>query len=402
MSLQQLQHPLDLVSQAVEFDRHPAAAMHAADRLIAWCQSIRVACAQHLAATGELHHLSPGPHCTGRDLDALLHWADVAAQAPAFAAALADGAVAAAHLDELARSLRRLEPAQRSALLADQARLLTVATAGTATEFGRFLRREERRLGRVAGMPALEQQQRSVRLRTHTDRESGMRRYVLDLDPLSAVSFEQRLDAAVEALFHDAAPAGCPTDALERQQFLRAHALLRLSEGGGGRAGRPEIVVVVDATRCEPDGEPSVDWGLPVEIPHRVLHDLWGVADVVPVVVRNGIVLHAPGQLDLGRTTRLANRAQRRALRALYPTCAIPGCEVRFRHCKIHHVVWWRHGGRTDLHNLLPLCQRHHTTVHRDGWELHLGVDRTLTVRPPDGRRRAAAGLPTSNRGTRE
>src|SRR4029077_20092743 len=103
-------------------------------------------------------------------------------------------------------------------------------------------------------------------------------------------------------------------------------------------------------------------------------------------VVRDGVVLYAPGTLNLGRSTRLANRAQRRALAALYPSCAIPGCEVRFVNCKVHHVIWWDHCGRTDLINLLPLCERHHHAVHDDGWLLTLTADRTLTISFPDGR----------------
>ena len=134
------------------------------------------------------------------------------------------------------------------------------------------------------------------------------------------------------------------------------------------------------------DGPPSVDWGLPVEIPTRVLHDLWGRADVHAVFVRNGVVLYAPGVLDLGRTTRLANRAQRRALRAMYRRCAVPWCDVGFGRCKIHHVIWWRRGGRTDMCNLLPLCWRHHQLVHEGGWELTLGEQRVLRIREPSGR----------------
>ena len=102
------------------------------------------------------------------------------------------------------------------------------------------------------------------------------------------------------------------------------------------------------------------------------------------VIVRNGVIIHAPGTLNLGRTTRLANRAQRRALRALYPTCAIPGCDTRYELCKLHHVIWWEHGGRTDLDNLLPLCVRHHHAVHDTGWQLKLTPDRQLTITYPD------------------
>jgi hypothetical protein len=144
-------------------------------------------------------------------------------------------------------------------------------------------------------------------------------------------------------------------------------------------------VVVVDTSVGDGAAGPMVDWGIPVEVPHRVLADLVDDGQVHTVVVRNGVVLHAPGNLDLGRSTRLANRAQRRALRALYATCAIPGCPVRYQRCKLHHVEWWRHGGRTDLDNLLPVCIHHHTQIHDHGWDVTLGHNRELTIRFPDG-----------------
>lgn len=43
---------------------------------------------------------------------------------------------------------------------------------------------------------------------------------------------------------------------------------------------------------------PIVDWGIPVEVPGRVMAEMAGNADVHAVVVRNGVVLHAPGELD--------------------------------------------------------------------------------------------------------
>jgi hypothetical protein len=172
---------------------------------------------------------------------------------------------------------------------------------------------------------------------------------------------------------------------LEKQSFLRAHALLALLDGTGARLGRPEIVVVVDHTHPRPDGRPVIDWGIPVQLPDRVLADLAHTAKVCTVVVRNGVIIDAPGELNLGRTTRVANRAQRRALGALYATCAIPGCDVRYSRTKLHHVIWWHHDGRTDLCNLLPLCERHHHDVHNNGWMLTLTPDRTLTIQLPDG-----------------
>jgi hypothetical protein len=128
-----------------------------------------------------------------------------------------------------------------------------------------------------------------------------------------------------------------------------------------------------------------VDWSIPVQLPARVIAELARDADVHAVVVRNGVVLYAPGELNLGRDSRLASRDQRRALRALYTGCAIPGCTVGYDRCKLHHVIWWRHDGRTDLDNLLPVCTHHHTRIHHDGWIIELGPNRELTLRLPDG-----------------
>ena len=68
--------------------------------------------------------------------------------------------------------------------------------------------------------------------------------------------------------------------------------------------------------------------------------------------------------LDLGRTARYANRAQRRALAARDGGCAFPGCDRPHRSCDAHHIVWWEHGGTTDLDNLVLLCRFHHVITH--------------------------------------
>ncbi|NND75820.1 MAG: HNH endonuclease, partial [Ilumatobacter sp.] len=75
----------------------------------------------------------------------------------------------------------------------------------------------------------------------------------------------------------------------------------------------------------------------------------------------------------------------RRALRGLYRTCAIPGCSTHYDRCKLHHIIWWRHGGRTDLANLIPVCVHHHHKIHDAGWNITLGANRELTLTLPDG-----------------
>ena len=78
----------------------------------------------------------------------------------------------------------------------------------------------------------------------------------------------------------------------------------------------------------------------------------------------------------------------------MYATCGIPGCSVGFDRCDVHHVIWWRHGGRTDLANLLPVCTRHHAKIHHDGWTITLGANRELILTLPDGSR-MTTGPPT-------
>jgi predicted restriction endonuclease len=58
---------------------------------------------------------------------------------------------------------------------------------------------------------------------------------------------------------------------------------------------------------------------------------------------------------------------------------------VHYDRCKLHHITWWRNGGRTDLDNLLPVCPVHHARIHNDGWTIQLGPNRQLALRLPDG-----------------
>jgi hypothetical protein len=203
------------------------------------------------------------------------------------------------------------------------------------------------------------------------------------LDPASGAEVEGRLRATVERLFHDVTPDTCPVgDPFAKQSHLAALAFVAVVKGEVGPANGPDVSVLIDE-RTLRDGHEHEGticdvglgrFGLPVETIRR-----WAcVGTVTPIVVA------ADGtRVLLGRETRLANRAQRRALRVLYRSCAL--CEVPFDHCEIHHVTWFRLGGLTDVDNLLPLCSRHHHLAHEGGWALHLAPDRTLTVTRPGG-----------------
>ena len=84
--------------------------------------------------------------------------------------------------------------------------------------------------------------------------------------------------------------------------------------------------------------------------------------------------------LELGRSVRVATDAQYRALVARDRGCAVAGCDRPTAWCTPHHIVPWQHGGATDLHNLLLICEAHHHALHDRQRRLPLRDGRLLTA----------------------
>ena len=318
-----------------------------------------------------------------RDAERALARAQFLRDAPAFATALETGAITVGHVDVVMRAAKKLEPAARAMLLGEADRLVALAASLDVDTFTRrvkqrcaLLRSDEDDLAR------LERQRQATSLRSWVDQITGMWCIHAEFDPVTGLQLDQALRAQLERLFHDKPPDTAPSDPLARQQHLAALAFadLILKPGGASRV-RPEVVAVIDLS----DGPAHIEWNLPIEVPQRVTDALLGQADLSVVVVRNGVVLHAPGCLDEGRNKRTANRAQRRALRGFYRCCAIPGCSVPFDRCKIHHLRYWENNGDTDLANLLPVCSKHHHCIHDRGWNITMKPDRSLRIDLPDG-----------------
>jgi hypothetical protein len=90
--------------------------------------------------------------------------------------------------------------------------------------------------------------------------------------------------------------------------------------------------------------------------------------------------------LAVGRRRRRATRSQRRALLHRDGGCARPGCpETRIERLHAHHMRHWLFGGRTDLANLVLLCDTDHGLVHDHDLVLSRQGGR-LIVLTPDGR----------------
>ncbi|HEY0520590.1 MAG TPA: DUF222 domain-containing protein [Ilumatobacteraceae bacterium] len=307
---------------------------------------------------------------------------------PEFGAGLAAGAVTVEQLDMLARSVAGLDRATSDRLSERDAFLTHVAARTTSTQFARTLRDEIRRARRDDGIDRLEQQRRNTRLRTWIDHETGMWCLRGEFDPETGAVLHNRLHNAIEALFHDAAPETSPTDPIEKQHHLRALALAAITAttSNGRRHGTTaDVTVLIDAKTfldgCAHD-ETVIDIGAGLELPVETIRRMACHADFTPIIVgADGV------HMELGQTTRLANREQRRALRAMYHGCAIPGCTVVWDYVTIHHITYFRNRGPTDIANLLPLCHKHHHLAHEGRWVLTLDAARRLTITRPDGTR---------------
>lgn len=88
--------------------------------------------------------------------------------------------------------------------------------------------------------------------------------------------------------------------------------------------------------------------------------------------------------IDAGRAKRVVSGGARRLLDARDRHCRWPGCERPASWSSAHHVVHWAQGGKTDLANMILLCQHHHWMVHEGGWRLALAGDGRVLAIPPE------------------
>ncbi|MFM2071867.1 MAG: hypothetical protein RLZZ623_2130, partial [Actinomycetota bacterium] len=273
---------------------------------------------------------------------------------------------------------------QRDQFFEHDAELAAKAANCSPERFGEHCKQLATSLQEDEGASVAQQQQREVYLRKFINPATNM--YVLNgqFDPeLGAVIFKAINDEA-SALFRSADP-GLMIESLRHDpEYVEAHALTNLVRGGRvKRTGiDADITVLIDhqtlVDGVHTDGvcETGSGEGLAVATVRRLACD----ANIIPAV------LSGEGEvLDLGRSQRLANRAQRRALRAMHHTCSWQSCGVPFDQCQIHHLVPWEHGGPTDLAMLRPLCSRHHHHVHEGGWKAEPIPGHGLRITRPDG-----------------
>ncbi len=151
------------------------------------------------------------------------------------------------------------------------------------------------------------------------------------------------------------------------------------SRAGGMRRHRPTVVVHADLALLA-GGEGSAELDVLGPVSREVARRL--ACDAKVLVSADG-----PGgrSLSLGRTRRDPSDAQRMEIRRRDKGCRFPGCSYT-EFTDVHHVVHWVDGGRTDLDNLVELCDQHHRSVHEMHWRISGDANVELAFGSPTGR----------------
>jgi hypothetical protein len=87
--------------------------------------------------------------------------------------------------------------------------------------------------------------------------------------------------------------------------------------------------------------------------------------------------------IEVGRALRVPSGAGRAALRVRDQGCVWPGCERPPSWTNPHHVLFWGHGGNSNVPNLVLLCHRHHWNVHEGGWQVVKSEGGRVLAIPP-------------------
>ena len=146
-------------------------------------------------------------------------------------------------------------------------------------------------------------------------------------------------------------------------------------------------------------------------VPARLLNGSPVAAqDVLRMAVYAGISVLLVGRdgipLYLGRAERFGSPGQRRALEALYETCAVKTCQTPGHLCEIHHLNGgWKAGTPTDIDQLVLVCKWHncwfedHPDQVLESRDEHGRV--VITILPPywaSGRGFTTPGHPTRSK----
>ncbi len=325
---------------------------------------------------------------TRGDVDAVMAAADVLSRMPVAGSLFERGVLSWGHVRALSRGVRSLDRAAREALddhLGQHAQRL----AALDTD------------GRLAAIDdAIAQHEPAARVQDRADREPDGRLLVIsprlegggtlfgDLDTEGFATVVARLDEEADTPLAEPSPGddatGMPRSADPRVPRSRARqladALVRLCgrRDAGRTAGAPvRFQVVVDADRVTDTSAGTIQQSTASRPPRVVRRAIDRLAcdAAYDVVIRRGTDLIAAQRYSPEVTA-----ATRRAVVARDGGCRFPGCRAPASWCDVHHVSPRATGDDHALGNLVLLCRRHHSVVHRRGWAQRLDRDGTYRL----------------------
>jgi hypothetical protein len=316
---------------------------------------------------------------SGRDAHAKAGVADAVANTPSLGAGLLDGSLNDAQAKQIAATAKSTDasPERIEAFIADVKGL----SAGDTTRKARQL---ERDLADETPGERFEQQRRkrAASMGTKTD-GSGMFELHAQFDPITGERVRLTLIKTLKNLHN-----GDDETRTHKQLLADAIEQAITSPAGDNQTKRA----------AENTASGGVDLMVTVTLDDLIAGlnatgKLVGSGETIPIeqirriACEQGIIPTVLGSnsevLDLGRRTRLATPAQKRALKATYTGCGVPGCEVPFEYCDIHHIWHWTKGGPTNLSYLVPLCNHHHHLIHDQHWTITKHTDATINLEPP-------------------
>lgn len=234
--------------------------------------------------------------------------------------------------------------------------------------------------------------------------ESGLTRFILDLDPETAGYFKTAMDAGATlkrptlldgspeapGTVSEADAAAEQADRRPRRQRrvdgvrLMARRALQTDDGHVGGTAVTVLVTIDHDALTSGIGSACID-GVDAPISASTARRMAAEAEIIPIVLGGGSV-----PLDLGQARRFFTVAQRRAMAARDRGCAGPGCTAPVSACEAAHVRPAGYGP-TSISNGVLLCWHCHRLLDLHGWQISRGEDRWLGPRPPVPARREAA-----------
>ncbi len=260
----------------------------------------------------------------------------------------------------------------------DEAELLGAAATEPADVFAHTVRDHVNERTAAEDLEQRRRRQRARREANIKQQSDGMYKLFGTFDPVAGARIETALAAMAKQLWHAEDPKGRATPAQRHADALET-LITRHGTGINAKAQRTTLVVVADYDDAADqladarllDGTPLT----PSELLHIALD-----ADILPAL------FDSKGHpLWLGHKVRTASVAQRVALAIRDRGCVI--CGAANSYCQAHHVLFWEHGGPTNIDNLVLLCSDcHHKQIHELGAELLRHPDGTYTLEPPPNR----------------